>query len=259
MPNMHGVGDVHESRASLHKRWGKNLRYLLDKRLSWMQPYLSDGARAVELGSGAGFSGMFLTGNLELTDTEKRPWIDRVVDALDMPYEDESVDVLIANNMIHHLAKPQRFFDEAARVLKPGGYLLVQEINCSRTMAWVLDFMNHEDYSFEVDPFDPEAVCNDPSDPWSANCALPNLLFDDVERFERHFPAFAVEETGFSEFLVLFNSGGVIARTAYLPLPRWAMSLADKVDRTLIALAPQVFAGQRRVVMRKRARPADAP
>jgi hypothetical protein len=51
---------------------------------------------------------------------------------------------------------------------------------------------------------------------------------------------------------VFFNSGGVIARTAYLPLPRLGMQLLDALDRVLVAAAPQVFAGQRHVVLRKR-------
>lgn len=253
MPRMKHTGDVEKSRREFASRRGDNLRYLLEKRLGWMQAYLPERGLAVEVGAGSGFSALFLEApGLELTDVVPRPWTQRVVDALAMPYRDGEVEVLIANNMIHHLAQPTVFFREAARVLKPGGRLLVQEINCSWSMRAVLRLMSHEGYDFGVNPFDPRAICNDPADPWSANCALPNLLFDDAARFESQVPEFAVEERGFSEFLVFFNSGGVIARTAYLPLPRWAMRLVDGVDRALVALAPGVFAGQRRVVLRRR-------
>jgi SAM-dependent methyltransferase len=81
----------------------------------------------VVVGCGAGFSEKFLrAGRLELTDAEPRPWVTRVVDAHELPYAEASVDVLIANNVIHHLAYPDRFFREAARVLRRGGHLLVK-------------------------------------------------------------------------------------------------------------------------------------
>ena len=74
-------------------------------------------------------------------------------------------------------------------------------------------------YDFSADPFDPTRPCNDPADPWSANCAIPNLLFDDLGRFRARYPEFAVVDSGMSEFFVQFNSGGVTATVPYLPLP----------------------------------------
>ncbi|HET8570166.1 MAG TPA: class I SAM-dependent methyltransferase [Candidatus Limnocylindria bacterium] len=249
---MRHAGDVARARASLETRRGANLRYVLRKRFSWMRPYLGEGRHAVELGCGAGFSRMFLDAPLELTDVEPQPWVDRVVDALAMPYSDASVDVLIANNVIHHLATPPRFFAEAARVLRAGGHLLVQECACSLATRLAIRVTGHEAYSFDADPFDPAAVCNDPADPWSANCAIPDLLFDDHGRFERAFAAFEVVDDGKSEFLLHFNSGGVTASAPYVPLPQPLMRVADAVDAALVALLPGVFAAQRRVVLRRR-------
>jgi SAM-dependent methyltransferase len=253
------AGDVVRAREAFARRPGRNLRYLLHKRFSWMQPYLGSETFAVELGCGAGFSEMYLrAGRLELTDVEPQPWVDRVVDALALPYQEASVDVLIANNVIHHLARPNLFFREAARVLRPGGYVLIQECNCAVTTQWALRLTGHEGYDFRVDPFDPEAICNDPADPWSANCALPNLLFDDVTRFEAAHREFAVERNELTEFLIHFNSGGVTASAPYLPLPWWALRLVDAIDDALVALAPGFFAAQRRAVLRRRNVERDA-
>lgn len=247
----HG-GDVARARAEYARRRGDNLRFVLEKRLGWMRRYLGADTFAVELGCGAGFSERFLTaGRIERTDVEPQPWVDRVVDAHDMPYADESVDVLIANNVIHHLARPFRFFREAARVLRPGGHLLVQECTCSLTTRLAIRLTGHEAYDFSVDPFDPEAACNDPADPWSANCALPDLLFDDLRRFARHHPELRAVEASFSEFFLHFNSGGITGRAAYLPLPTVVLGALDALDRALVALAPGVFASQRRVVLRR--------
>lgn len=246
------AGDAERARDEYDKRTGSNLKFLLQKRFSWMQHYLGPETYAVEIGCGAGFSELFLhAGTLELTDAEPRPWAKRVVDAQELPYAVASVDVLIANNVIHHVAYPDRFFRGAARVLRPGGHLLIQECNCSLTTQIALRATGHEGYDFAADPFDSTRPCNDPSDPWSANCAIPNLLFDDLGRFRKSYPEFAVVDTAMSEFFVQFNSGGVTATVPYLPLPWAAMRVVDVIDRVLVTIAPGVFASQRRLVLRR--------
>ena len=246
------AGDVVRSRADYATRRGANLRFLLRKRIRWMQRYVDDDTLAVELGCGAGFTKLFLRGDrLELTDVEPRPWVDRVVDALAMPYADAGVDVLIANNVVHHLARPTLFFAEAARVLRRSGHLLLQECDCSLTTRLAIRLTGHEAYDFQADPFDPDAVCNDPADPWSANCAIPNLLFDDPRRFERAFPAFRILEQRRSEFFVYFNSGGIVGRAPYVPLPSAALRALDFVDTVLVRFAPGIFASQRRIVLQR--------
>jgi SAM-dependent methyltransferase len=246
------AGDAKRAREEYETRRGSNLKFLLRKRFSWMQRYLGPQTYAVEVGCGAGFSELFLrAGTLELTDAEPRPWATRVVDAQALPYADASVDAIIANNVIHHLAYPDRFFRSAARVLRPGGHVLIQECNCSWTTQVALRATDHEDFDFSADPFDSTRPCNDADDPWSANCAIPNLLFDDLDRFREHYPEFTVLDSGLSEFFVHFNSGGVTASVPYLPLPWAAMRVVDVIDRVLVAIAPRVFASQRRVVLRR--------
>jgi SAM-dependent methyltransferase len=245
--------DVVRAREDYATRRGANLRYVLRKRFSWMQRYLGPDTYAVEVGCGAGFSPLFLhAGRIELTDAEPRPWVDRVVDAHALPHDSTSIDALIANNVIHHLAFPDRFFREATRVLKPGGYLLIQECDCALTTRVALRLTGHEGYDFSADPFDPSKPCNDAGDPWSANCAIPNLLFDDLRKFAAHYPDFEVVDSARSEFFLHFNSGGVSSRTPYVPLPEIGMRVVDAVDAVLVRLVPSVFSSQRRVVLRRR-------
>lgn len=247
------AGDVERVRAEYPHRRGANLRHVLRKRFAWMQRYLGPETFAVEVGCGAGFSELFLhAGRLELTDTAPHPWVDRVVDAHALPHADASVDVLIANNVVHHLAYPDRFFREAIRVLRPGGHLLIQECDCGLATRLALRLTGHEGYDFSADPFDPSRPCNDPDDPWSANCAIPNLLFDRAGVFAEHYPELELIEQKRSEFFSHFNSGGITARGPYLPLPEPALRVLDALDALLVGVAPGVFASQRRAVLRRR-------
>ncbi|MCL2369877.1 MAG: class I SAM-dependent methyltransferase [Firmicutes bacterium] len=45
-----------------------------------------------------------------------------------LPFEDEELDIITMNCVLHHLKDPQAFYREAHRVLKPNGTLLVGEL-----------------------------------------------------------------------------------------------------------------------------------
>lgn len=45
------------------------------------------------------------------------------------PVEDSSVDLCLSDNVLEHLERPELFFTEARRVLKPGGYLCIRTPN----------------------------------------------------------------------------------------------------------------------------------
>ena len=252
MPLLTHGHDVAYARDQLDRRRGANLRFALHKRFSWMQRYLGPDSIAAEVGCGAGFSERFLTAKrLLLTDAEIRPWIGCVLDAQALPFRERTLDAIIANNVIHHLAYPDRFFREAIRVLRHGGHLLVQECNCGLTTEWALRLTGHEGFDWTADPFDASRPCCDPRDPWAANCAIPNLLFDDLPRFRDHYPELGIAESGLSEFFVHFNNGGMSTQVPYLPLSEPAMRLVDALDGALVAIAPRFFAAQRRIALRR--------
>ena len=115
----------------------------------------------------------------------------------------------------------------------------------------VLRLMRHEGHSFKPDVFDPNVVCTDPNDLWSANCAISNLLFDDIKQFEAHVPGFRVVYRQFSEFSSFLNSGGVIAKTFCVPLPTWLLHIQKAFDNTLARWFASVFALQRQVILER--------
>jgi hypothetical protein len=111
--------------------------------------------------------------------------------------------------------------------------------------------MRHEGWSYEVNVFDKNEVANDPSDPWSANCAIPEMLFQDKQYFEHNLPQFRVVHNELTECLIFPLSGGVIARSPTILLPVVILKMIDKLDQLLIKLFPTVFALGRKVVLQK--------
>jgi SAM-dependent methyltransferase len=250
---MHGEGDVRAARENFFARRGGNLEFLLRRRYEWMNEYIQPSDRGIEIGCGTGVSKLFIrAAEHRLTDYADHEWIDvKNVDALATPFPDAEFDFVVSSNMIHHVPQPLQLFAEMRRILKPGGFLLVQEINASLSMRLVLRLMRHEGYAFDANVFDPDEICTDPKDLWSANCAIPNLLFDDRAEFERNIPFFRIERSTFSEFFLFLNSGGVIAKTVSVPLPQFALRALERVDQLLAGSLPQVFALQRQIALRK--------
>lgn len=184
-----------------------------------------------------------------LTDFADNAWLDmKNVNALQLPFAESSLDFIISSNMIHHLAKPYEFFKEAKRVLKPQGKIIIQEIHTSFFMRLILRLMRHEGYSYEVDVFDKNTICNDPNDLWSANCAIPEILFNDAKKFRQNF-GFEIKDRKFSEFMIFPLSGGVIAKAKTIQLPTGLLKIIDSIDSLLCKIAPNIFALQNRLVL----------
>lgn len=219
-----------------------------------MNKFIPVEGRGIEVGCGTGISKEFIRAREYIvTDFANHPWLDVAgVDALDTKFEPQIFDFVVSSNMVHHVPYPMQFFHEMARILKPGGVLLVQEINASLCMRAILRMMRHEGYSFDVNVFDPTVVCTDPADLWSANCAIPNLLFDDPEKFENEVPRFQIVRNSYSEFINFLNSGGVIAKTLSIPLPLPMLKGLEWVDHVLAGAMPTIFALQRQIVLQVR-------
>lgn len=249
---MANEGDTQRAREVFLKNRFRNLNSLLAERYQWMNDFIKPNQIVWEVGAGAGFSPLFIDAKINLSDVVNNNWVDKHIDATKMQFEDNSVDVIIASHTIHHFAKPFLFFEECKRVLRPGGYILISEIHTSLLMRFLLRVMRHEGWSYEPDVFDENTIANDASDPWSANCAIPELLFSNSKKFENNFDGLEIVKNEVHECLLFPLSGGVIAKTKVPKLPQWLLKAVIQIDKILVALAPSVFGLGMKIAIRKK-------
>lgn len=153
---MKNEGDVVAAREYFLSGKNRVLYRLLKERFTWMNRYIkASDERVMELGTGAGLSKEFIkTDKLVLTDVLDNEWVDEYMDALNLTMDNDSMDVIICSEMIHHVADPASFLDSICRKLKKGGRLIVQDIYTGVLMKTVLRIMRHEGWSDEIDIFE---------------------------------------------------------------------------------------------------------
>lgn len=249
---LHHSGDLEYARARYLDKQPLNLYFLLESRFKWMNKFITKNSVGIELGSGIGASKDFIIAkDFKTSDFTNSEWIDLPdVNALKTPFMDGSQDFVIASNIIHHCAYPIICLEEIYRILKPGGVLLIQEVETSFIMRLILKLMQHESFDENVNVFDRTVACNDPLDLWSANCSIPKLLFKKPD-FEDNLPNWRVILDEKCEFFSFLNSGGVYAKTRCIPLTFSLLTVLYRIDSGIIKLFPKIFALQRRIVLQK--------
>ena len=78
-------------------------------------------------------------------------------DAADLPFVAESADAVLVVDALHHFADPDGAIREAARVLRPGGVLVIREIDPTALVGRLTEFGEHL-YGFDSTFFAPEEL-----------------------------------------------------------------------------------------------------
>jgi SAM-dependent methyltransferase len=185
----------------------------------------------VELGSGiARFRDV--VPDAVLTDVEPTRWTQHVADAEQLLWEDGTVGNLVLVDVFHHLPRPARFLDEAARVLEPGGRVLILDPYCSPLSTIAYKRFHHERTDLDAAPFDEDpAVAAAPLESNQARATL--VFFRHVHEFRRRWPTLDVIERQRLALVRYPLSGGF---TGTPLLPSRLLPLATVAERALAPL-----------------------
>lgn len=180
----------------------------------------------VELGSGPGFAREFIP-ELQLSDLVRAPWHDHAIDAArTLPFADRSLGALVLFDVLHHLASPTTFFDEATRVLAPGGRVILCEPSVSPLSYPIYRWFHEEELDMGVDPFADASLApseGPAKDPFDSNQAIPTLMFARARgrsTFAQRFPGLTFRSLERFAGPAYPASGG-FGRGPLLPLALW--------------------------------------
>jgi SAM-dependent methyltransferase len=129
--------------------------------------------KIIEIGSGTGNFKEYMPNSIS-SDIEKSSWLDMCFDAHHIPFKKNSVSNIIMIDVLHHLENPLKFLKEAARVLEPGGRLIMNEPYPSFFSSIIYRVFHPEPFLMNIDYF---KLQTKKSDPWKSNQAIPYLLF----------------------------------------------------------------------------------
>ncbi len=251
---MNSIANTKIARDLYYSAKYSNVKFLLEKRFSWMNNFINDQDSGIEVGSGAGFAKDFiLNKNLKLTDIGSDNHLDiKNVDAQNTGFKKDSYDYVIASNMVHHIPFPIKFFREMNRILKKNGKLIIFESHCSIIFQIATTIMKHEGFDFTLNVWDEENPKSDQTDAWHGNIAVPHLIFDDKDGFKRHLSnLFKIDYDKFTECLIFLNSGGVTSKTKCIPMNRFFLNILHFIDKILVKFFPNIFCMGRRIVLKK--------
>ena len=171
--------------------------------------------RLLEIGSGAGFLKKVIS-NVITSDYLDIPTVDLPqCSALDLPFGQGELSAIFLLDVLHHLSDLDAFFDEAIRVIQPGGIVaMVEPANTLLSRSISRRFHNEA-----FDPLVSEWKLPSGGGPLSsANGAFPWVAFvRDRKRFEDRFPKLRLELLEPFGPLLYPLSGGVGRTNQFLP------------------------------------------
>lgn len=187
----------------------------------------------VELGSGGGFFKEYAA-NIITSDVVGFEHVDHMIDATDLPFDDDSVSTIMMHNVFHHIQNVEQFFSEAIRCLKVGGRILIADEYWGSLARFFLKHVHFEDYdenarSWELKRHD--------GGQYEANGALCYIVFErDKEIFFNKFSQLHVERIVPHTPLRYWLSGGL---NAWSLIPKRFFTFMTWFDQSLLRLFPR--------------------
>jgi SAM-dependent methyltransferase len=212
------------------------LRNFYEEAYSYFKSQVSAAAMAtplpklVELGAGPSFLKDYIP-HVQYTDLIPYSGLDLELNALAMPFEDNTIDGFFLLNVIHHIPDGEQLFAEITRTLKPGGFVSMVDQNVNWFSKVILQYLHSEPFDDAKDwRFDSEGPLS------SANGALAWILFKrDWSRFQEKFPGLQLVDRETAMPFQYWLSGGL--RFPQL-LPSRSLKLVKTLDRAFLKLHP---------------------
>lgn len=197
------------------------LHKIYDDWYRLIQSFTNDGGSPIlEVGSGAGFSEeIFL--NVNKSDVLFLPSNHLVMSALDIPFSTESLQTIILVNVFHHLPAADRFLENAQRILKTNGRMIMIEPWMTPWSHWILSKINPEPTDVNMKGW--RFYSNGPLS--DANAALPWIVFQrDKEDLNSKYPDLRIIHIQPMMPFRYFLSGGM---SSWFSFPGFSYSVID--------------------------------
>lgn len=129
----------------------------------------------LEIGGGSGNFKSVAPGPIVSTDILPAPWLDVVCDAQRLPFATGSFANVVMMDVLHHIEYPVRCIEETARLLRPGGRLVMCEPAITPLSGLFYRWLHPEPVDMSADPM-VEGAITPGKDPYDSNQAIPTLL-----------------------------------------------------------------------------------
>ncbi|MDX1990926.1 MAG: class I SAM-dependent methyltransferase [bacterium] len=139
-------------------------------------------APILEIGSGAGRL-REVAPNVIRSDILYSPGINCVVDAHELPFATSTFGTIIGLDVLHHFSQPLHFLTETARVLRPGGRLVLVEPWITPFSRFIYTYLHQEETDLSAQPWRDDTLSNAEKLAFDGNPAIPYLL---LERGHQH-------------------------------------------------------------------------
>ena len=221
------------------------LRLLYTEWYRELAAELSSGP-TLEIGGGTGNLKEFAP-SVVCTDIVRVPWLDAVVDAQRLPFRTGSIGNIVLFDALHHIERVRLFFDEAVRVLKPGGRILIMDPYVSWASWPVYRFLHPEPVDLHADPLE-ERRANPARRPFDSNQAVATILFERAfDAFRGRYPQLGKRLHRRMAFFAYPLSGGFEHPSL---LPMWLVRPVLALERVMSVLG-RILAFRILVVLEK--------
>ena len=120
--------------------------------------------KTLEIGSGSGNFKEYKPDVIS-SDIDRQPWLDMHFDAHKIPFKNKKISNIVMIDVFHHLKDPFKFLNEAYRVLKKNGKIIMVEPYPSPFSLIIYRLFHQEPFNFHL---------NSKNNP---NQAIPFLIF----------------------------------------------------------------------------------